>query len=179
MNKKLKKGFTIVELIIVMAILGILMLIAVPVLGKYMDQAKEIDRMALLDTTYTAAVSYYSTNESTHTEFYNPSSKDLAPYINSDIKIASGTSDAGGEYSNYCNKYGHFLWDDYDGADKEDLMCVHIILKGGWYHEAGIEESNPAKTNMILIEMYNPKLVPDREFNSDSDKNIKYYMMPF
>lgn len=56
--KKKKKGFTIVELIVVMAIIAILTLMAVPRLQKYIEDAKLVSTLATADTIYNAAVAY-------------------------------------------------------------------------------------------------------------------------
>lgn len=50
------KGFTIVELIVVMAILGILMGILVPMLFKYMDDAKETKLNMTAKNIHTSAI---------------------------------------------------------------------------------------------------------------------------
>ncbi len=54
-QKNKRKGFTIVELIVVMAIIAILTLIAVPTFTKYIDKAEDTTEAANAKTLYTVA----------------------------------------------------------------------------------------------------------------------------
>ncbi len=168
-NLKKNKGFTITELIVVMAIVAILTLIAVPMYYKYIKNAEEVDRNALIRATYIASVAYYVDNEMT--EYLNPSYEDLKPYLKTDVEIVSGLG------KENCNEHGHFKWGEYQGneADKENFMCVHIVLKGGTYRAAGI--TNEAEDNYIVIETYDPSI--DRQFNNESEPNVRYFIQDF
>ncbi len=57
--KKLRKnkGFTIVELIVVMAIIAILILIAVPTLTKYLEDANNTSELGSANAIYKSAIS--------------------------------------------------------------------------------------------------------------------------
>ncbi|WP_146658063.1 type IV pilin protein, partial [Enhygromyxa salina] len=59
--KQLKnaKGFTLIELMIVVAILGILAVVAVPALQKYMRRAKTAEAKTQLAKIYDAASSFF------------------------------------------------------------------------------------------------------------------------
>ncbi len=179
-TKNKHKGFTIVELIIVMAIIAILVLIAVPTLKKYIDDAEEVDRQAALRATYAATVAYFATNPLPEEGYLNPSEDMLTGYTETDYLVVSGKNS--GEKPNvsakpeYVNKYGHFEWSSYDGADKDKLMCVHIIPEGNVYAGAGFTDASPAPTNTVIIEMYDPTA---EKITSSSEKDVKYYMFPF
>ena len=56
-----EKGFTLIELMIVVAILAILSVVAVPAFIKYMRRAKTTEAIDELDKMYKGAAVYYST----------------------------------------------------------------------------------------------------------------------
>ncbi len=53
-----KKGFTLVELLIVIAIIGIMALIAIPRMGKYRKDANETASLATAAAIYSARATY-------------------------------------------------------------------------------------------------------------------------
>ena len=56
MKKLNNKGFTLMELIIVIAIIAVLMLILVPTMGGFVDSARDEANLANAKAAYTAAV---------------------------------------------------------------------------------------------------------------------------
>ena len=62
-KKNNKKGFTLIELVIVIAILAILALILVPAIGKYVGNANTAKNEASARTIYTNAVLAMSTSK--------------------------------------------------------------------------------------------------------------------
>ena len=58
----MKKGFTLVELVIVIIIVGILSIVAVPIYKGYTDRAKESEGKALLGSINTAEKVYFAEN---------------------------------------------------------------------------------------------------------------------
>ena len=56
----LKRGFTLIELMIVVAILAILSVVAVPAFIKYMRRAKTVEAIDELDKLHKSAATYYA-----------------------------------------------------------------------------------------------------------------------
>jgi type IV pilus assembly protein PilA len=59
-NFRNRKGFTLIELMIVVAIIGILAAIAIPNFLRFQAKAKQSEARELLSSVYTAEVSYYA-----------------------------------------------------------------------------------------------------------------------
>lgn len=64
---KNKKGFTLVELLVVIAIIGILAIVALPALFKNIEKAKIAKLEADISAIKSASLSYYA-DESKYTE---------------------------------------------------------------------------------------------------------------
>lgn len=60
-NTRTRSGFTLIELMIVVAILAILAVVAVPAFIKYMRRAKTTEAIDQLDKIYKGAAYYYTT----------------------------------------------------------------------------------------------------------------------
>ena len=61
-SKKNNKGFTLVELLVVIAIIGILAIVAVPALFKNIEKGKVADLEADISAIRSATLSYYADN---------------------------------------------------------------------------------------------------------------------
>jgi type IV pilus assembly protein PilA len=60
--KSLQKGFTLIELMIVIAIIGILAAIAIPAYQNYVIRAQVTEGLSLADTYETAVAEFYQNN---------------------------------------------------------------------------------------------------------------------
>jgi len=70
MKRKDKKGFTLIELMIVVAIIGILAAIAIPNFLKFQAKSKQSEAKTNLKAIYTAMTGYYGENN-TYNSFNN------------------------------------------------------------------------------------------------------------
>ena len=66
-----KKGFTLAELLVVVAIVGILVAISIPVFTAQLSKARKATNLANLRAAKAAAVAEYLTSESEGTKNYN------------------------------------------------------------------------------------------------------------
>ncbi len=95
MKKMNKKGFTLAELLIVVAIIAVLVAIAIPVFNTQLEKSRETTDVANLRSAYAEAVAEYLTNESepkseTYTIQQKTSGWNISPALDTDLnKIAS------------------------------------------------------------------------------------------
>ena len=93
-----KKGFTLIELMIVVAILAILAVVAVPAVIKYMRCAKTTEAIDQLDKIYKSAATYYASPSVRQGDGFKlqcqfPTSQTITPDITSGI-CCGGSQDA-------------------------------------------------------------------------------------
>ena len=63
MKARRKKGFTMAELLIVVAIVGVLVAISIPIFSKQLEKARDATSVANLRSAYAEAMAAYMTND--------------------------------------------------------------------------------------------------------------------
>ena len=98
MKKMTKKGFTLAELLIVVAIIAVLVAVAIPVFSAQLEKSREATDLANLRSAYAEAVATYLTTneESTSTTPYKIQQKTAGWSVDNDglesaLKTASAT----------------------------------------------------------------------------------------
>lgn len=134
-KSKSKKGFTLVELIVVISIIAILLLILVPSLLAYLAKARKTKAEANAKTAYNACVAVYT---DLSTAGATPEITDLPSYaiasglIDSDWDVVVTPGDDSG-----ANAIAYVTWRVTEGASAE----------GDWATWPSQEKSNQGESN--------------------------------
>ena len=89
--KKLKKGFTLIELMIVVAIIAILAAVAAPKMASQLKKAKDAKALAVLGASRSASSIYYADNDGS----YPGGMDDIYDLVDSGAKRVFATTSSG------------------------------------------------------------------------------------
>ena len=109
MKKTLKKGFTLIELMIVVAIIGILAAIAIPNFVKFQARSKQGEAKTNLKALFTAEKSYYAEKDQ---------------YI-TDMNVIGFNPEQGNRYSYQMASSCDSAWDRPGAAPSGTINCIH------------------------------------------------------
>ncbi len=135
MKKQLQQGFTLIELMIVVAIIGILAAIAIPAYQNYTIRAQVSEGLSLADGAQTAVSEFYT-------------NRGYFPPANSSAGLPSATSITG-NYVSSVNVVGGVITILYDGpkanaAIKTSTLELSATTTGGsikWTCKTGATSS--------------------------------------
>ena len=143
-------GFTLIELMIVVAIIAILAAIAIPAYQDYLVRAQVAEGLALADGSKTALMEYYAN----HGEF--PSSQASAG-------LPEEVHDISGKYVGYVNATLHpgqilVHFDDTDGQQASKKIAGLQLGLSAVTHGGSISWSctNPNITDAVILQRYLP-----------------------
>ena len=139
-KNKNNKGFTLVELLVVIAIIGILAVVAVPALFKNIEKAKIAELEADISTLRSAALSYYA---DTSGNLPNDSGivltkEDGKVKVNLDWvtdsdgnknEIIEAVESFMKEIEGLSMPFGDIYWIEIKGGDKDETSCYGIELR--------------------------------------------------
>ena len=119
MSKKLnKKGFTLAELLIVVAIIAVLVVVSVPIFSSKLEKAREAADVANMRAAKAAAVSKYLEDGTDGVFFYDADNGVLKSSKDGINKYGQGTgTDGGVSYEKYVNTKS------YDG------LIIEVTIK--------------------------------------------------
>lgn len=118
-----KKGFTLVEMMVVIAILGILLATSIPVYRTWQQRAYGSEAALMLKQLINAEISYYLEHE----EFFQAGNRLLVWH---DMVDPPGARELIEQKLNISIPQGHLI--DYDLYAEEDLFFLVIRSHGGF-----------------------------------------------
>ena len=146
-KNKNNKGFTLVELLVVIAIIGILAVVAVPALFKNIEKAKIAELEADISAIKSAALSYYSDTSGNLPDIGGIKLIKEDGKIKLDTKsISNGNIEAVEsfmkEVEGVSMPFGDLYWIEITGGTTGETSCYGIDLRVGNHNisDSGLEK---------------------------------------
>ena len=194
---KMKKGFTLAELLIVVAIIGVLVAVAIPIFSRNLERAREATCKANRRSLYSQVIAEHILSDKPCSELFNefvanagkcPSGGTFswedsgnAGKINCDYHDGSGSSDSGSSDASPLHTTVNL--NDRDsfarGAVIQDETGTCVILQGGEYawraYTAGTKVADLVKTYSSDAVSVNPNDIKDSSFTGTFKEGDLYY----
>lgn len=140
-----KKGFTLIELVVVLAIISILAMLIVPSLSGYIDSAKKKATVVNGKTIYMSAVHALS-DEAAYNSFYTPQSSWTAYEATPEGRVVSTTTTYKGVTSKYSKKVD--MKSDLEAEGNYRFTVVARV--DGVDHKTGGDWKNPSDITRVF-----------------------------
>ena len=129
--KKLQKGFTLIELMIVVAIIGILAAIAIPNFIKFQARSKQSEAKANLKASFTAMKAYYQEKDKyssivTEIGFVPERNNRYAYFLNGAAPVLSDRTTGVETYPAGSNGIGVDLFKGYAAVAYQQSACAGV-----------------------------------------------------
>ncbi len=159
-----RKGFTIVELIVVMAILAILTLIAMPIFKNYIEKAEDTKEVANVNTAFEAAFAAVTQ------EYTNPTSTYKTPGYDTSNNGLSKVKPKPPELYYNILEYANIT---------DDNVEVYTIKKGNKLNDFTYENTYPnADKNKQFVDEWSILIPIDSDKNANVDISGNIYVIP-
>ena len=152
MRREDNKGFTLAELLIVVAIIGVLVAISIPIFSKQLEQARDATSVANLRSAYSQAMSYAI--QYNGSDFPNGATS-MTPTDNPNITLYGGP------------KYGGNI--------------TAVMIKGVYLHSKSANDWSGMASNLPFYNLLSTKssYAPDSANHADSGNYDGYYNIYF